>query len=524
MRYPIISVLVTSLSLTACGGGGGGGSSAPAPAPVANTGNTNTNTNTNSGSSNTNTFQRGVFAPSETFEQSCTTTLAQNNWLRSWSNELYLWYDEITDRNPANFSDTEAYFDLLKTNELTASGNPKDRFHFTLPTDEWEALSQSGISAGYGATWSVISPSVPRRVVVAYTEPGSEAADNDLERGTEIVGVNGIDIVNDDSTGAADSINAALFPSDSGQSNTFEVLDLGAEATRTFSMTSAEVTSDPVQAVGFVDSANGRIGYMVFNDHIATSEQQLIDAIETLRDDGVDELVLDIRYNGGGFLDIANELAFMITGPNATAGKTFEVMRFNDKHPNVNPVTNQQLAPETFHSTAQGFSAVSGSDLPFLGLNRVYVLTGPDTCSASESVINSLRGIDTEVILIGETTCGKPFGFYPFDNCGTTYFTIQFQVANDKGFGNFPDGFSPANLGTTEGVPVPGCAVADDYSHDLGDPEEARFAAAINHIETGECPSEGASARASVTSETQLDSVTGQVIKSRWHTNRIYRP
>ena len=71
-----------------------------------------------------------------------------------------------------------------------------------------------------------------------------------------------------------------------------------------------------------------------------------------------------------------------------------------------------------------------GEPLPTLDLDRVFVLTGPGTCSASEAIINGLRGIDVEVILIGETTCGKPHGFYPADNCGTTYFTVQFEIVN----------------------------------------------------------------------------------------------
>ena len=119
----------------------------------------------------------------------------------------------------------------------------------------------------------------------------------------------------------------------------------------------------------------------------------------------------------------------------------------------------------------------------------MFVLTGPGTCSASEAVINSLLGIDIEVVLIGDTTCGKPYGSYPFDNCGTTYFTTQFRSANAKGFSDYPDGFSPANLVNSSGVAVSGCAVADDFSNALGDPEEARLAVALSYIEDGSCPS-----------------------------------
>ena len=110
--------------------------------------------------------------------------------------------------------------------------------------------------------------------------------------------------------------------------------------------------------------------------------------------------------------------------------------------------------------------------MPSLDLSRVFVLTGGGTCSASESIINGLRGIDLEVIQIGATTCGKPYGFYPADNCGTTYFSIQFQSVNAKGFGDYPDGFSPQNTARTEGVSVPGCVVGDDFGHALGDVDE----------------------------------------------------
>ena len=110
----------------------------------------------------------------------------------------------------------------------------------------------------------------------------------------------------------------------------------------------------------------------------------------------------------------------------------------------------------------------------------MYIITGPGTCSASESIINGLRGVGVQVYLIGSTTCGKPYGFYPTDNCGTTYFTIQFRGENDAGFGDYTDGFSPANTTANVGTTVAGCSVADDFSHELGDPAEGRIAAALS--------------------------------------------
>ncbi len=101
----------------------------------------------------------------------------------------------------------------------------------------------------------------------------------------------------------------------------------------------------------------------------------------------------------------------------------------------------------------------AGQALPALNLSRVFVLTTASTCSASEAIINSLQGVNVQVIQVGSTTCGKPYGFYPADNCGVTYFSIQFQGVNAKNFGDYPDGFTPQNTIAVQGVLLPGCSV-----------------------------------------------------------------
>ena len=138
------------------------------------------------------------------------TTTDENNWLRSWSNKLYLWYREIEDLDPDDYT-TPEYFDLMKSFETTVSGNPKDKYHFTYDTEEWRLLSQSGITAGYGAKLAILSSSPPREVVVAFTEPNTPATASDvnLARGTIIVEVDGVDVENGSDT---DTLNAGLFP------------------------------------------------------------------------------------------------------------------------------------------------------------------------------------------------------------------------------------------------------------------------------------------------------------------------
>jgi hypothetical protein len=227
---------------------------------------------------------------------------------------------------------------------------------------------------------------------------------------------------------------------------------------------------------------------MLFNEHITTAESALIAAVRQLKaannGSGITDLVLDIRYNGGGYLDIASELAYMIAGAAATNGKAFESLTFNSKNPFG---YSSAQATTAFHSTSQGFSTAAGQALPQLGLARVYVLTTGDTCSASEAIVNGLRGVGIAVIQVGGTTCGKPYGFFPQENCSTTYFTIQFKGVNQAGFGDYADGFVPAGTGTTANN-LPGCAVADDFTKALGDPTEGQLAAALQYRANGTCP------------------------------------
>jgi hypothetical protein len=262
---------------------------------------------------------------------------------------------------------------------------------------------------------------------------------------------------------------------------------------------------------------------MLFNDHIATAEQQLVNAFSQLQGAGVSDLVLDIRYNGGGYLDIASEVAYMIAGPGPTAGKGFEKTVFNDKYPNTDPVAGGALTPVPFHNTTQGFSGPKDQPLPTLNLSRVFVLTSSNTCSASEAIMNGLRGVGVQVIVIGNTTCGKPYGFYPEDNCGTTYFTIEFQGVNAQGFGDYPDGFSPVNTVSSPGVTVPGCSVGDDFNHALGDPNEARLAAALSYRADQSCPPPAASSTDPEMMARGASATDGLAPKSPWRENRLYR-
>ncbi len=520
------------LALCACGGGGGGGggSGSGGNPGVGGSG------GGGGGGSGAGTWMQGVYQPASNFAGRCAkpragtsdltgTTTDENNWLRSWTNDLYLWYDEVPDLNPALYSDTLGYFDLLKTTAKTVSGKDKDQFHFTYTTAEWKALSEGGESVGYGVEWAFIANTPPRRAVFAFVEPNAPAATKaaNLGRGMEILTVDGVDLVNDNTQSGVNTLNAGLSPSNAGEAHTFGFRRLDG-STFTASLTASTVISTPVPVAKVVTSPTGaKVGYILFNDHIATSEAALREAVSTLKAQGIDDLVLDIRYNGGGYLDIAAELAYMIAGPTRTSGQTFERTQFNAKYPTTDPINGGPIRPTMFWPSAVGLPGglPANTSFPTLDLSRVFVLTGSGTCSASEAIINGLRGVDVDVIQIGVTTCGKPYGFYPQDNCGTTYFSIEFKGVNAKGFGDYADGFGPANPQSTP-AQLPGCSVADDFTHDLGNIAENRLESALAYRDLGACV-----ALASLTPlqahARPLSAVEGFVPKSIWRTNRIMR-
>jgi C-terminal processing protease CtpA/Prc len=477
MSFKHLSFLfLTVLLLSSCGGGSG------------------------SGGDESNRWQAGVFEPEANFVNRCVnprlgidpftnqaypdqqgTASDEKFWLRSWSNDKYLWYNEIVDTNPDETSSILEYFDGLKTEALTNSGNPKDRFHFTSDTEQLRQLIDSGIEVSTGVQWLFISGSTPRDIRVAYVEPNSPAHLAAVSRGDLLIAIDGIDIINSNNPSDVDFFNEVLLPTQANQSHQYQFRRQD-NTTYSVNLTANEITTQPVLEVETISTTTGNVGYILFNEHIATAEQQLVDAVNQLSTANITDLVLDLRYNGGGFVYIASQLSYMIAGFANTNNQIFDFTTFNDKHTQTNPFTGNALEPDLFLTTQ-----INNDPLPSLNLNRVFVLTGSDTCSASELVINGLRGIDVEVIQIGNRTCGKPYGFYATDNCGTSYFSINFRSENAKAYGDYADGFIPSAIDNGQDQ-IRGCIVRDDLTQALGNPLEARLGAALYFRENNDCP------------------------------------
>ncbi len=463
-----LSLIVSAFVLVGCGGGGSSAaSSAPAAAPT----------------------------------QSACAAPAQKDWIHSHLDDVYLWYNQIVDVTADNYAVPADYFYalLVKSEDHPwYATDPDATFSFTASQAEMDAFFQSASSVGYGTNF--VADPIPAQpdhsyIRVSYSEPGSPAAQQNMVRGAIINKINGTDI----SQVTSANLRSALYPTQAGQSNTFEIIDAGATSPRSVTLTAAAVTSSPVLTSSIINTNDGKkVGYIVFNDHIAPAEQALKTAIQNFKTVGIDDLVLDVRYNGGGLIYIASELASMISG-SATNGQTFEKFQYNDKH---SEKTNSANSTMPFYSTDS-----DDSPLPQLGLTRVFVLTSQSTCSASESIINGLSPF-IQVFTFGSTTCGKPYGMVQTNNCEQAYFAIQFRGVNANGDGNYENGIAPT------------CAAKDDLDHPLGNSNESMLASALSYRTDGTCP---------VTSFTQSRSAhyappsTKQVYRAPWRENRILR-
>lgn len=464
-----VLILALATGLGACGGGGDPGTSPFPPDPGSGNPPPAQAAATPQACAPTNPYRGDASAPT-----TVGSLAHEKAWLHAYMNQAYLWYGEMPGvnadasaySNPADVPGSlDRYFEALKTPALTATGKLRDQFSFTYPTKAWNDLSQSGQSFDYGIGWGAVPSAAPWGVKVAYVEAGSPAAAAGLQRGDALVSVDGVSV---DSLTTRSALYARLYPSD--RNNHQLVFN-----TRSAVLAGATVTQHPVPMYSVLNVGGKKVGYIAFNAHMGTAEADLITAITQLQAAAVDELVLDMRYNGGGYLYVASQLAYMIAGSARTNGKVFSQLQYNSKRAADTAKSAIPFLNTSFYYDAN-FNPTRTVPLPTLNLGRVAVLTSADTCSASEAVINGLRGVDVDVRLIGTTTCGKPYGFAAEDNCGISYFPIEFQGVNAKGFGDYSDGMRAS------------CPASDDFSHALGDVAESQLSAALyNLTNNGSC-------------------------------------
>lgn len=383
--------------------------------------------------------------------ESCDTA-SQKTALLDYMQVGYLWADLAPRPAPEGYDRLEQYFAALL---FTGSASvPADRWSYLSDSAQYNQFFQDGQTLGYGIFVNGLEAQLPLKI--RYVEPQSPAAKQGLKRGDTIVSINGVSAA----ALLASGNFAALSPDKEGDAVVLQME--GNDGARTMAVVAATYDLQPVAVQGVLTRNDGKkVGYVSLKDFITQAEQPLDDAIKGIRAEGATDIIVDLRYNGGGRISTTAKLASLIAG-SAHDGKVFVHLQHNAQ-------VSYLDSDFTLASSASGFS-------------RAVILTGSRTCSASELLANGLKPY-MEVITLGSQTCGKPFGFQPVELCEKTISAVNFESFNAAGEGRYYQGIAP------------GCSVKDDFSGLLGDPQETLTAAALTRLQTGQCPTNVPAAR-----------------------------
>jgi carboxyl-terminal processing protease len=419
--------------LVACGGGG---SSAPPTGGVAPT-------------------------PSPSPAPSACSLRARQDWALAQLNEWYLFPTLLdTTVNAAVHATVDSYIDALVAPARTQN---RDRY-FTYLTSiaEENAFYQQGETAGFGMRLGYDTSS--NRVFVIEAFEGAPALAGGIDRGTELVQIGGQTVSSLMASGGPQAVIQALGPDTAGTSRQLIVRQLsGVEQTVTLSKTvfSIDPVSDRYGAKILADGAR-RIGYLNMRTFIDTSDANLRAAFADFKAQGVTELIVDLRYNGGGLISIA-ELFTELMGLGRD-GQVLGYVTFRDSKAAEN---------ETITFTAQA-QAIAPTKIAFIGTRS--------TASASEMVINGMVPfMGGNMALVGTNTYGKPVGQIALDQpaCDDRLRAVALKIENASRQGEYYNGLA-TTVGTT-------CRASDDISRQLGDPNEAMVRAALDYLAGRSC-------------------------------------
>lgn len=377
------------------------------------------------------------------------TTLGQNLRTRDILDEIYFWRQFLPDVDPVRFVSPEAYLEAVRHRPLDSG------FSYITPRAAHEALFTDSQYVGLGFS----SRQGDTAITLLQVFPGGPAADAQLSRGDRIVAIGGRSIADLVAAGAVDT---ALGPAESGVAITVDVVTREGQ-TRRITLQKRVVTIPPVSLTRVYQVESRVVGYVVFRQFVRPSIAALDDAFAALRQAGATELILDLRYNGGGLLDVAVHLASLI-GDVTLRGQVFTTLQHNDRNRDLDVTLR-------FATIAQP-----------LRLARLVVIATRASASASELLINGLRPY-LPVTVVGDRTYGKPVGQYAIEMCNRVVAPVAFTTVNARGQADYFNGIAAD------------CAAADDVTRELGAPEEASLAEALHVVRTGGCSTGGTGGR-----------------------------
>jgi carboxyl-terminal processing protease len=453
-----ISTLAALSMLAGCGGGGTGGTAGVAV--VASSGaSTPTPTPTADANGNANVEIAGC------------SLRERQDWAFAQLKQWYLYPDTLpASLDPTPYSTVDAYVDALTA---TARTQHKDRnFTYLTSIKSENAYYDSGSNAGFGVR---LSYEAAGRVFVSESFEGAPALAAGVDRGTEILAVgpsadklqNVSDLI---TASGAQGVTNALGPSTAGTSRVLRVNTGGVVSTVT--LTKTDYTMAPVSnryGAKIITEGGKQYGYINLRTFISTADPALRDAFNQFRAAGVTDIVVDLRYNGGGLVEIADLMGDLM-GANRNATDAFEYMTYRPEKSSNNATHFFTRQPQSIAPTRVAFIGTSG------------------TASASEIVINGMTPyLHANMALIGTNTFGKPVGQVAIDKstCDDRLRVIAFGLQNADRQGDYYDGLASKVDAS--------CQAGDDLNYPMGDPREASTRSALDFLQGKSCTKIGAS-------------------------------
>lgn len=343
-----------------------------------------------------------------------------NNELYSLMNEYYLWYDQMPEVNPNDFASPVELMDALRV-------NPPDKWSYVTTRTELEAYYNQGAYVGFGFGSGFNSDG---ELFLSFVFKNSPLYAQGINRGWQIISIDG-------QTPTPENYSSLIGPSEAGVSKTF-VFKSPEGTTQEHTFTKAALSMNTVLMDTVYTFDTKKIGYFVLESFISSTRDELTSVFADFKSKGVSELIVDLRYNGGGQVDVSNYLANLIGG-SVAYGYIYSKSYHNDK-------LSWQNSYTTFNTETNS-----------LTLSKVTFITTQNSASASELLINGLKPF-LEVTLVGEKTHGKPVGMYVFTfndpSIDWAFVPICFTMRNANNEGDYYDGI-PVNISAVDDIALP---------------------------------------------------------------------
>ncbi len=380
------------------------------------------------------TSKVNIFTHSQTDE-----VIEENRLVDFRMNDVYLWYREIPDIDHAEYDSPESLLSHLIYDQ-------GDKWSFIMTAKEFDDFIK-GEFIGIGVSLEYAKDNSSFQIVkVTEDSPANKVG---IKRGDKILAINNRKIAE------IEDLKRVVGERKLGAKVELRVEDLDNNVKDITLYTEVVLIKTVTKKSTFTNdiAPNKKVGYLHFSSFIEPAFDELKDTFTTFKEARITDLILDLRYNGGGRLDVATYLASLIKG-NYQQGQIFS-QSFNNR--------GERTFVNYFSDEAEA-----------INIGKLVVITSPSTCSASESVINGLRPF-INVTLVGSDTCGKPFGFQPWKFGEKYLFAVSFESLNSLWEGEYYNGINAD------------CEVDDNFKEEIGSSEDILFKEAKYVIYNGKC-------------------------------------